>query len=224
MLDPRTLDFLRNLSRNNNKEWYKANRDAYNRAHDDVVRAAGVLIDRADEYDARVTKREKDPAKCLTRLRRDPRFAREKPPYKTELIIMINSNAVREETAGYFFHVEPGNCYAGASYYITQSERLSRVRDRIVERYDEWLEIMNHSTMRTVFPQGLESPSTLKTIPRGYDRDHPAADYLRMKGFRLHHALTDSQAVRSDAVDIVVNALRTARPFVDFINSAFKER
>lgn len=223
MVDSATLAFLRDLGRHNSKDWFEKHRDRYDQANADLVSIASLLIEKADRYDDRVRATETDPAKCLTRIRRDPRFARGKPPYKTDVVIMLNSHPVRTETAGYFLHVEPGNCYAGASYFITQAKRLGRVRNRIVERFDEWTSIVEDRMFKAAFPQGLESPSTLKTAPRGFDPDDPAIEYLRMQGFGAHHRMTDRDLEGEGALKAVLQAMKAARPFVDFINAAVED-
>lgn len=121
-------------------------------------------------------------------------------------------------------HVEPGNCYAGASYFVTQPEPLGRIRDGLVARFEAWQAIVEGAETRKVFPEGVESPSSLKRALRGYDPDHPAAEYLRMKGFGLHHRITDRALVDNGGLDVVLEAMRAARPFVDFVNTAIAGR
>lgn len=137
---------------------------------------------------------------------------------------MLNPTGDRQGTAGYFLHVEPGNCYAGASYFVAQSERLGKIRDHLVGRFEEWRNIVEGTVIRRVFSQGVESPSTLVRAPRGYDDDHPAATYLRMKGFGMHHRIADNALETEGALDTVLGATRAARPSVDFINTAIAGR
>lgn len=224
MLSPDTLGFLRRLGRNNTKDWFDKHRDAYEAAYADLLAAAETLRDHADRYDPRVAKANPDLGKCLTRIRRDPRFAKGKPPFKTDFFLMLNPTGDRQGTAGYLLHVEPGNCYAGASYFVTQPEPLGRIRDRFVSRFEAWRDIVEGKEVRRVFPQGVESPSSLKRAPRGYDADHPAAEYLRMKGFGLHHRIADKALEDDGGLDIVLDAMKPARPFLDFINTAIAGR
>lgn len=220
MLAPDTLSFLRKLERNNTKDWFDRHRDAYEAAHADLLAALETLRDHAERYDPRVTKANPDLGKCLTRIRRDPRFSKGKPPFKTDFFLMLNPTGNRQGTAGYFLHVEPGNCYAGASYFVTQPKPLGRIRDRLVARFEEWQAVVEGAETRRVFPGGVESPSSLKRARRGYDPDHPATEYLRMKGFGLHHRIADKALVDGEGLDTVLSAMMAARPFVDFINRA----
>jgi len=224
MLTPETLGFLRTLDRNNTKDWFDGHRDAYEAAHADLLAAAETLRDHADHYDPRAAKANPDLGKCLTRIRRDPRFSKGKPPFKTDFFLMLNPTGDRQGTAGYFLHVEPGNCYAGASYFVTQPEPLGRIRDRLVARFEAWQAIVEGAEARKVFPDGVESPTSLKRAPRGYDPNHPAAEYLRMKGFGLHHRIADKTLVGDPGLDVVLGAMKAARPFVDFINTAIADR
>jgi len=220
MLNPDTLGFLRKLDRNNTKDWFDRHRDPYEAAHNDLLAATETLRDCSDRYDPRVAKANPDIGKCLTRIRRDPRFSKGKPPFKTDFFLMLNPTGNRQGTAGYFLHVEPGNCYAGASYFVTQPEPLGRIRDQLVARFEAWQNIVEGREVRKVFPQGVECPSSLKRVPRGYDPEDPGADYLRMKGFGLHHRIADKALVSDGGLDLVIESMKAARPFVDFINTA----
>lgn len=224
MLDPRTLGFLKDLGRHNAKDWFEANRKRYDAEHGDLLAATSVLIEEVGKTDRRVPRANPDPRKCLTRMRRVPRFAKGRPPYKTDVFIMLNPTGDRRGSAGYFLHVEPGNCYAGASYFVTQPEPLSKIRDRIVTRFAEWEGILNDPKFRRFFPKGLASPSSLVRVPRGYDPCHPAATFLRMKGFGAHHPIGDRLLEGADGLEAVHEAMAAARPFMDFINAAVAGR
>ena len=188
MLDPRTLGFLKDLGRHKAEGWFEANRERYDAAHGDLLAATSVLIEEVGKTDGRVPWANPDPRKCLTRIRRDPRFAKGRPPDKTDVFIMLNPIGDRRGSADYFLRVEPGNCHAGASYFVTQPEPLSKIHDRIVARCAEWEGILDAPKFRKSFPKGLASPSSLVRVPRGYDPYHPAANFLRMKGFGAHHS------------------------------------
>lgn len=219
MIATSTFDFLKGIASHNEKEWFDLHRDAYEAAKADLADLAGALIGRADEFDEKAGKANPDPARCISRINRDMRFAKGKPPYKTDFFVSLGVGEL-QSTASYYVHVEPGGCYAGGGIFVTQPEALGKIRDRIVAATDKWDGIVEASEMRKLFPKGLTSPETLKNAPRGYDADHPAIEYLRMKGFCANHPLTNKAMQDKDAVDEIVRAFKAARPLVDFINDA----
>lgn len=219
MIQTTTFAFLEGIAAHNNKAWLDTHREDYAAAKADVTEAARVLIERADEFDTKVARANDDPARCISRLNRDMRFPKGKLPYKTEFFISLGVGEL-QSSAFYYVHVEPGRCYAGGGIFITQPGPLGRVRDRIVAQTDRWDAVMQAAGMRTLFPDGLTSPETLKQAPRGYDAGHKAIAYLRMKGFCANRPLTNTPMQADEAFDEVVRTFKAARPLVDFINEA----
>ena len=219
MIDNSTFTFLKGIAAHTEKAWLEDHRDDYQTAKDNIVEAAGILIGRCDEFDGAVGRANVDPARCVSRLNRDMRFAKGKPPYKTDFFISLALGEL-QATASYFVHIEPGHCYAGGGVFTTQPEALGRIRDRIVAQTGKWNGIVHTPTFQQVFPNGLTSPETLKTAPHGYDPDHPAIEDLRRKGFCANHPLTDKTMRADEAFDQIIHAFKAARPLVDFINTA----
>lgn len=220
MIEKHTFDFLKGIAAHNDKAWFEEHRDDYERAKANLVQVAGLLIDAASRFDPNVAKANAEPARCVTRINRDMRFAKGKPPYKTEMFVMLNGVGDYHASASYYLHVEPGACYAGGGVFMTEPKALDNIRKRIAAAPDKWTGIVESAEMRKAFPDGLTSPETLKRAPQGYDPDHPAIAYLRMKGFCATRPLTNKQVQGDDAVDIVVETFKAARPLVGFINAA----
>jgi len=219
MIDRSTYDYLAQLEKNNSKDWFEAHRDAYDAMRENLVDVAQELIAAASDFDPRVRDANPDPTRCVSRTHRDMRFTKgNKPPYKTDAFISLNSVGGATSSAGYYFHVERGNTYAGGGVFTTDPPLLDDVRRRISDRYDRWLSIVESDEMKAAFPDGLTAPETLKVAPHGYDAENPAIEYLRMKGFCANHPLPMSRAQSENARDEVVDVFRTVRPLVDFIN------
>ena len=73
----------------------------------------------------------------------------------------------------YFIHVEPGSCYAGGGMFTPTPAQLGHIRDRIAHSYKAWTGIVESAALRKLIPDGLTAPSTLKSMPAGYDTAHP---------------------------------------------------
>ncbi|MGP7795650.1 DUF2461 domain-containing protein [Sphingomonas sp. CLY1604] len=224
MIAAKTLTFLRELDDNNSKEWVDSNRDAYEAAIEDLTRMAARLIGAADQYDERIAGNAIDPRHAVSRLHRDMRFQKGKPPYKTDWFVTIGEDAQSRGPAGYYVHVQPGHCYAGGGVYTPPAPLLGKIRGRISQRYDEWRGIVEDEHLLGLIKGGLTSPAELKTMPRGFDADDPAAPYLRMKGFCANRPLTHAQIESDEGYALTIEAFKTARPLVDFINEAGRGR
>ena len=141
MVRAETLQFLRELGENNFKAWVDANRDRWDDTRENFIAIVKQFIDNADRYDARIARAGIDPRRSFTRLNRDPRTRHGRPPYKTFSAVFANpGNTV--ESFGYYIHVEPGQCYAGASLFVPSESALLRMRNKIVDHPDEWAHLI----------------------------------------------------------------------------------
>ena len=148
------------------------------------------------------------------------RFGTGKPPYKSEVFIMLNGVGEAQSSASYYLHIEPGNVYAGGGIFVTEPKVLNHIRGRISSSYDAWLSVAESPAMQRMFPKGLTAPDSVKVAPHGYDVYDPAIQYLRMKGFCANRPLTRKQVEQDGGLDDVVQTFLTVKPMVDFINTS----
>lgn len=217
MVRAETLRFLRDLGENNSKAWVDANRDRWDATRENFIAIVNQFIDNAGRYDARIKLAGIDPRRSFTRLNRDPRTRHGRPPYKTFSAVFANpGNTV--ETFGYYIHIEPGHCYAGASLFIPSEAALLRMRTKIADHPEEWAHHVEDDGFRKAYPNGVEALDSLKSVPRGFDPGHPAAHYLKMKGYGMATPLSDLQVQQADVMDHLVALFSAARPVADFLN------
>ncbi|MGP7795649.1 DUF2461 domain-containing protein [Sphingomonas sp. CLY1604] len=217
MINDATLRFLKELGNNNDKAWFDTHRDLYEAAKADAVEAAAALIDAATRYDPAIGKANLEPRKCVKRINRDPRFNKGKPPYKTELLIILNAGDPAY-LAGYYLHIEPANCRTGGSLLMPSKNALARMRRSIADDPNGWEEIRNEPAFRDAFPKGIFALDALKNVPTDFAPDDPAAAWLKMKGYGIAAKLTHADLTAQDGADTVVDRLATARPLVEFLN------
>lgn len=217
MVRAETLRFLRDLGENNSKAWVDANRDRWDATREKFIAIVNQFIDNADRYDARIAQAGIDPKRSFTRLNRDPRTRHGRPPYKTLSAVFANPGST-VETFGCYIHVEPGQCYAGASLFIPSKPALMRMRNKIADHPDEWAQLIADDGFRNAYPNGVEALDGLKSVPRGYDPGHPAAHYLKMKGYGMVTPLSDLQVQQADVMDHLVALFKAAHPVADFLN------
>ena len=217
MVRAETLQFFRDLGENNSKAWVDANRDRWDATRENLIAIVNQFIDNAGRYDARIATAGIAPRRSFTRLNRDPRTRHGRPPYKTFSAVFANPGST-VETFGYYIHVEPGQCYAGASLFIPSEAALLRMRNKFANHPDEWAHLIADDGFRTAYPNGVEALDSLKSVPRGFEAGHPAARYLKMKGYGMKAPMSDLQVQQADVMDHLVELFKAARPVADFLN------
>jgi uncharacterized protein (TIGR02453 family) len=158
------FDWFAELEANNNRLWFLANRDTYERVVRDPLEE--LLETFADEIGGRVK---------LFRQTRDIRFSRDKSPYKTNTYGVVSDRP--SSLAGLYMSVSSEGFFVGTGYYRLEPDQLSRFRDAIVDdRAGPKLE----RAVDAVHAAGVETfGEALKTAPRGYPKDHPRIALLR---------------------------------------------
>jgi uncharacterized protein (TIGR02453 family) len=220
MIDPRTYKFLSGLKANNTREWFKDHRADYEDVKSNLIEVAAKLTAEVARFDEAIRQSGFDPTLAVTRMNRDMRFSKDKTPYKTDFFVMVRSSPHFQRIAGYSVHIEPGGSYASAGIFRTERGPLSKIRNRISRHFNEWRSIVESPKVKRMFPDGFITPSVLKNGPKGFDKDDPAIEYLKLEGFSLNHRMTDAEMSAKGALAEWVSAHKTASPLVDFINTA----
>lgn len=222
MINKKTLKFLRDLKINNSKEWLDENRAEYDFAKNDILSVTERLIKEVADFDKSFLKADLLPKNCITRLNRDLRFAKDKTPYKNDYYIVLNKNGKNSSSAFYYLHIEPNNCFVGGGIWNPQPEELKRVRQEVDYAFKEWTTIVNSKPFRKNFPSGIQSVGVLSKVPKGYDENNPAKEFLKMKGFCTKEDISDKEIITLDVKDKIINYFKTAKPLVDFLNKAIE--
>lgn len=217
MLEPQTLRFLAQLQHNNNKPWFDANRAAYEAARIDFQNFIQLVIDdlaRTDASIAGIAARD-----CLFRINRDVRFSKDKSPYKANMGASIKRGGKKTAYAGYYFHLEPGKSFVGGGLWMPEAAQVKAVRQEIDYCWEEFRGLVEAPTFKSTFGDLYRSPETsLSTVPKGYDRNHPAIDYLKFKSFIAETPVADAELSSAGLHRKTVAAFKTLHPFICFIN------
>lgn len=212
---PELFEFLRDLRDNNDREWFKANSKRYE-AH--VKEPALAFIRAFAAPLAKISPHYRAVAKgvggSLFRIHRDTRFAADKTPYKTNTGLHFRHEAAKNAYApGFYLHLGPDEVFAGGGVWHPDSGALQKIRNRIVERADEWGELMD--------THGWElGGDSLKRPPRGFPKEHPHADDLRRKDFILMTALEEEDALQPDFLERFATICAAQAPLNAFICAA----
>jgi len=222
MLKENTLNFLKALKLNNSKEWLDDNIKSYESVKNDILTLTGRLLTSLSAIDMAISTADLDPKKCITRLNRDLRFAKDKTPYKTDYYIVLNKNGKNSASAFYFLHIEPDNCFAGGGVYNPQPEELKKIRQEINYAFSEWTAIVNDSSFKKTFPSGINNSGVLSRLPKEFDAENPAGEFLKMKGFYTMEKITDEEIISSAYFIKINDYFKSTKPLVDFLNKAIE--
>ena len=217
MLLPSTLKFLKGLKKNNNKPWFDAHRDDYENARDDFENFIQAVIDAHGKKDSDI--KNLTAKKCLFRINRDVRFAKDKSPYKKNFAANMDKGGKKSGLAGYYFHLEPGNSFIGAGIWQPEPSSMKNIRQEIDYNADEFRKIVNAPKFKKIFG-GLYTGEDvqLKKVPQGFEKDNPAAEYLKFKSWMVLQEITDEELLSKTLLKKTLEAFAMAQPFVKFIN------
>lgn len=222
MLQPSTLKFLKDLKKNNNKPWFDANRKRYEEAKADFAGFIQQVIDGFGKKDKTIASiKAKD---CLFRINRDIRFSKDKSPYKTNFGASINKDGRKAfSSAGYYFHLEPGQCFLGGGIYHPMPEALNKIRQEIDYSFDEFKKILSAKKFKTIYGDLDRSHDfVMSRLPKGYEPDNPAAGYLKFKSYLTITEFKDSELTSKTLLKKTTDAFETLKPLIDFLNRALQ--
>ena len=222
MLQISTIKFLKDLKKNNNKPWFDANRKQYEAAKTDFAAFIQQVIDALGKKDASIAHlTAKD---CLFRINRDVRFSKDKSPYKTNMGAFINAGGKKSNLAGYYFHCEPGACFAGGGMYMPMPPELSKIRQEIDYNLADFKKIIGSKKFKTVYGDlDRDAEYTLSRVPKGYEPTNPAGDYLKLKSYVATYKVPDASLTSKTLVKEVVAAFEALQPLILFLNEAVGE-
>jgi uncharacterized protein (TIGR02453 family) len=214
----KTFDFLKKLSKQNNREWFERNKEQYLSIKTDFEIFVADVLEGVIEIDERLANL--DPKKLTFRIYRDIRFSKDKTPYKTFLSAGISRAGKGTGVPGYYFQIEPGNkSMLAAGLWLPEAESLSRIRQEIDYNGDQLKGLTLSAKFKKQFGDLWEGDK-LKTMPKGYAKDHPHIQYLRLKSFLVMTTFTDAEINSGKFHKTLVNAMKTAKPLIDFLDEA----
>ena len=191
---PVIFQFLKDLSANNNREWFNEHRSEYEVARAEFDNFLATVIARISLFDETI--RGIQPKDCTYRIYRDTRFATDKTPYKIHFGGYINAKGKKSDHCGYYVHLQPdGSMLAGGSLCLP-SNVLKAVRQSIYDIGEDFL----------------------KTAPKGFPKDFKYIDYLKCKEYVCSYNVPDDFFAQPDMLEQIDKVFRQFKRFADFIN------
>jgi len=222
MLQQTTVQFLRNLKKNNKKEWFDANRTKYESAKKNVEDLSVEIIKRLSHTDDSIAHLQ--PKDCMFRINRDVRFSKDKSPYKTNMGVYFSKGGKKGINAGYYFHLEPGSSFVAGGLWMPMPPELKKVRQEIDYSWAEFSKITGSKKFKSVFGDlDMSNEFALSRPPKGYEADNPAISYLKLKSFIATTKIKDADLTSKDLVKKVTVHFESLKPLIDFLNRAIEE-
>jgi uncharacterized protein (TIGR02453 family) len=212
-----TLKFLKDIAKNNNRNWFEKNKPRYlevKNGFDDFLEEVHRHLLKFDQSLANL-----NPRKIAFRIYRDVRFSKDKRPYKTNMGAGFSSKGKMEQEPGYYVHIEPGKSFIAGGLYMPDPANLAKVRQEIDYNPDRLLKILNDRKFRKLYKQ-LDEWDKLKTAPKGYAKDHPHIEILKNKSFVVSHRFTDAEVASKTFAKKVADAAKVLKSFNDFLAEA----
>lgn len=221
MVSENTLQFLKDLKANNNRDWFLNNKKRYELVKKEYYQLTSDLLDIMKPLDRGLELLEVK--NCVFRINRDIRFSKDKSPYKTHLGIWLSTGAKNAESAGYYLQIDAEKPFVGGGMYCPQPEQIQKIRKEINFFHDDLIAITSHKDFVSTYNSlTRDENSTLKNPPRGYDKDHPAIEFLKLKSYTALENFNPNLMTQKDFIPMMAQKMITLQPLNNFINRALE--
>lgn len=217
---PDALKFLRQLARNNRREWFTPRKEQFQ----ELVRApmlsvVSAVLDDMAEYAPDFLRA---PEKCILRIYRDTRFSHDKTPYKKRLPVWFAADRMfKTSGAGFYFHVGAKEVEISAGCFMPEREQLQKVRAHLLDHHAEFRRLWCSAALRRAMPEDYSAQLT--RAPKGFPADHPAIDLVRGTRWGLGVELPTEIAASPKFVAEITKRFRAATPLIKFLNAPLLE-
>ena len=221
MLQATTLQFLKDLKKNNNKEWFEKNRKQYETAKADFLLLTTNVLAELSKIDPAIAHLE--PKKCVFRINRDVRFSKDKSPYKSNMGLYIAKTGKNGVSAGYYLHVEPESCFIGGGLYGPNADFIQKVRQEIDYHWKEFSGILKTKKFLSVYDGlNMNKEYSLTRPPKGYEADNIAIEFIKLKSWIATTTITDEELMDKKLIKKIITDFHALQPLINFLNRAIE--
>lgn len=209
-----TLRFLRDLKKNNDRDWFNANKQQYEQSVKEPMQMLiSALAARMKGVHPDIVI---DPKKSIYRIYRDVRFSKDKSPYKTWIAAAFTYDGWdRKHDAAFYFHISPDEVGIGGGLYNPMGPTLKKLRTSIADDAAPLRAIIGEKTFKKHF--GEMVGEELQRVPQGYEKDHPAAELLKKKQYLCWKSLPTSRITDAAFLDDLVESFAAMAPFIRYL-------
>jgi uncharacterized protein (TIGR02453 family) len=223
MLDPKALQFLIKLKKNNSREWFNQHREDYEVAKENFIKLVNQILANTSQFDQDLSLLTyKD---CIFRINRDVRFSKNKDPYKNNMAAYFVKGGKKSWLAGYYFHCEPGGkSFIGGGLYGGEPNQIKKVRQEIDYNWSAFKDILENKSFKKTFGDlSREEGMSLIREPKGYEKDNPAIDYIKLKNFIVSVPVADEELTNKKLIKKIITCFTAMQPLLQFLNTAMED-
>lgn len=202
------IDFLKQLQKNNNRDWFAAHKKTFKAHEANFKELMGELKNAMDAHD------EIEKMKIF-RIYRDVRFSKNKEPYKTNLACSFSRSGAKLR-GGYYVHIQPSASFIATGFWAPNKEDLFRIRKELESDATEFRKAILNKNIRKHW--GDLVGDEVKTAPKGFDRNHGSIDLIKKKQFIFTKKFSDKEVTSPNFIKEVDSAFKAIRPFFDLMS------
>ncbi len=207
--DKNTFQFLKNLEKDNNRDWFADNKNIYDASLANAKEVFSMIHQNLEAHDE-IEKQK------VYRIYRDVRFSKDKTPYNPRFAVSY-SRSGKQLRGGYFLQIKPGDTLLGGGFWQPEKEDLLRIRKEFELDDSEIREILSEDNFMKFFGGKLEGDE-LKTAPKGFDKEHKSIDLIKKKGFIAIRRFTDKEVMSKDFVNEIDASFKALRPYFNLMS------
>lgn len=213
------IRFLKQLKKNNNRGWFAKHKSEYeNYVKFPMQSLIAALEPHFEKFAPEI---DVNPKRSMFRIYRDTRFSKDKTPYKVHLAAVFHLKGHWQESAGFYLHIEPGEVYVGGGIYMPDNSLLKKIRTALIERADEFLEIIGDAKFVKRF--GDVEGDKLQRIPQGFPSNHWMGEWLKFKQFLASVSWGEEVCYSPKFTQKIVSVYKDLYPLIRFLNDALGE-
>jgi len=213
------LGFLKDLEANNTREWFDQNRERYDLTRKKFLAVAEILIHEIRQFDEEIPVL--NPKDCIFRIFRDVRFSNDKRPFKSNYGCFIARGGKKSGFAGYYLHIQPGECFLSGGIYMPPPEHLQAMRQEIFYHPQGYLEIIGDKEFKETFT--LEYFDKLKTAPKGYPKEWEHVELIKNRSYAVGHPIEEESLFSPDFLARTIEIFKIIHPYNRYLNRAVDE-
>ncbi|MEO5571451.1 MAG: DUF2461 domain-containing protein [Bacteroidia bacterium] len=216
MLQKSTLDFLKALQKNNDRDWFEKNRAKYEVAREDFTEFVNTLITELSKQDASL--KGETAKNSMFRIYRDVRFSKNKAPYKSNFSAVVCNGGRKSDRACFYIQVEPGASFIAGGRWMPSSEHLKDIRKEIFYHTKDFKKILSDKTFKKFFK--ILSDAKLKLAPKGFAKDFPDIELLKYTSFIVEAPVSDKLLADKSLIKQCSVVYKAMMPLLKFLNGA----
>ncbi|SHG32103.1 DUF2461 domain-containing protein [Flagellimonas flava] len=208
LITKEAFDFLKDLAKNNNKDWFQTHKATFKKHEADIKSFYQNVQENLDVHD------EIEKMKMF-RIYRDVRFSKDKTPYKTHFAGSFSRLGARLR-GGYYLRIKPGETFVATGFWEPNKEDLFRIRKEFEMDASGIRKVINEQSFKSIW--GELQGDGVKTAPKGFDKEHPNIDLIKRKQFIFVRNFSDKEVLSKTFIKEVDKSFKAIRPYFDLMS------